>query len=253
MKTTLKRIITATALLLCIQASAGMIKPAGHSADWDHINWTGCTTLGQIGNAPLVVGDKVFSNFTLENKMDRNGLALACAPDELNIYTGEFHKDGEIYYGLHLAGSWKAGALPHASAQIESRITYQVSVRAEPELDPMYISGSRFQMHLSRYGTLGGYSASATQQIYDAHTGQALYDGLLTEAERGPAEADFDFAVKAAYVETDLLLQVEDCETGLVHLTGTTHTFAQVPEPATLGMLAAGAFVLHGLRRSIRT
>ncbi len=209
-------------------------------------------TFGEINQtAGMQVGDKLFSNFSCVNYTDGT---LAVAPNPGSIQVTGVYIGGN--YGIRFNAPWLAGQ----GSIVNSTISFQVLV--VPGSD-MYISGNLFSLTASSVASANGL-ISAVETVWDAEPGSVGANrvsslGLVDMADPANQKLtdyrDFqmggdDVQLKEIWVRKDITLVGGGAgEFGLTHLSEFTQTFAQVPEPASMGMLGSGIIVAM-LRRS---
>ncbi len=208
-------------------------------------------TFDEINQAGMQVGDKLFSNFSCVSYTDGT---LAVAPAAGSIQVTGVYIGGN--YGIRFNAPWLAGQ----GSVVNSTISFQVLV--VPGSD-MYISGNLFALTASSVGSESGL-ISAVETVWDAEPGSIGANrvsslGLVDMADPANQKlTDYrDFyadgnavQLKEIWVRKDItLLGGGAGEYGLTHLSEFTQTFAQIPEPASMGMLGSGIIVAM-LRRS---
>lgn len=208
-------------------------------------------TFDEINQTGMQVGDKLFSNFSC---VSYTAGALAVAPESGSILVTGVYIDGN--YGIRFNAPWLAGQ----ESVVNSTISFQMLV--VPGSD-MYVSGNLFALAASSVGSQSGL-ISAVETVWDAEPGSSGANrvsslGLVDMADPANQKlTDYrDFYVggdavqlKEIWVRKDITLVGGGAgEFGLTHLSEFTQTFAQIPEPASMGMLGSGIIVAM-LRRS---
>ena len=199
-------------------------------------------TLQQVIEAGGIrVGDKVFDQFTVNNSISVD----ATAPDAAGIMVyGVQTPDGEL--GLRFTGGWGA-----FGGQIADTIV-MFHVKADR---PWLISDNSLWM--DAYGASNGGLVSVSENVFakDPLEGysSSLADKYVYFANRGDkdvydhqeftnAEGEL-VAVPEIWVVKDIIVNGGPNETGSAHLSQFYQTFSQIPEPASMTLLAIGGLL----------
>ncbi len=194
----------------------------------------------------ILVGDKLFSDFRVTTASSYN----AIAPDaEAIMVTGVLIED-EL--GLRFNGGWVA-----ASSQIaNSTIKFKVSI-IEPWLSDGFLLSDN-SLWMSAFGTDNGGMVSVSENVYmeDPDLGftesiaykhvfyvDETYKDLYDHCEfTDPTGATI--ALPEIWIIKDVTANGGIDPYGFAHLSEFYQTFSQVPEPATVVLMAVGALVI---------
>lgn len=198
--------------------------------------------LSSIPAGGLVVGDKLFSDFILDNIITEGGV-IAPTADTLFVQGGM--DDGTGYYGLKFMLAWDVGS----GQMINANIDYKVSVL--PTNESLYIDGAWSILTLT--GATGTGLVSVVEAIYDAPLPFGyLLANLSTAWQVGSTYDDIrEFAnfaqVKQVWVNNGI--SVTGGLDGTAKLNEVFQMYTQIPEPATILLLGLGALALVRKRR----
>ncbi len=178
--------------------------------------------------ASIVVGDKLFSDFSIHH--------CSTLPGELQINGGQT-ENGSI--GLFFDAPYHVG--PHQTQS--SWISYTVSVL--PDYDDQFISASTLEM--TEFWAASS-SAQISSKVYD-NGGNLLADLYVANNSEKLAFQEFSTGVKQVRVESIVTVQGFN---DVAHLYGFNQTFDQIPEPASMGLIGAGSIFSIILRNKTR-
>ena len=191
---------------------------------------------------PYIVGDKAFSDFEITGT--GNGGALA--PDASSIYVRGGQETVSGDYGLEFVLSLLAGT----GQEVSAKLTFKVAVT--PEADMMIKDVSGFFPDVSATGS-GVVGISET-----VLNGPATEGDIIAQLEFSKQEddggvnlkdsADFE-PVKEIWITKDISISGGDADNGSAHISGFFQLYSQVPEPATMCLLALGGLPLLRRRR----
>ena len=244
--------ITLSALAIAFVASVAFVA----SAD----------TISEINQqGGLQVEDKIFSDFSIISIASGS---LAIAPDESLVEITPIIVDGDI--GIQFNGPWIAGP----GSVVNSTITFKVSI-AEAWRDVWLIHDNTFTLTASNVDVPGGFVSGienvfdglpalgrrvASKSVFDTYTDDKLMDHqYFTDPDTGQPIALSEIWVKKDITLFGGTLQNNtagvpggdiDVEFGFTHLSEFTQTFSQIPEPATMAMLAFGGMLVAARRRN---
>jgi hypothetical protein len=188
-------------------------------------------TVAQLLDSQTTIraGDKVFSDFSFTN--------IGNGPQASAILLEPVLLNGE--YGLHIVGSWTA----FGSQVAGMTFSYQVTADA-----PNQITGAT--LWAPGAGSVGGGSVAIVENIFDQVPGPPLASPLLVYANANGSQllatASIQPTQSFLFAFKDVIVQGGG-GSGLGLLSEFFQTFPQVPEPATLGLLAIGGLAM--LRR----
>jgi hypothetical protein len=195
----------------------------------------------------IVIGDKLFDNFSAVTTQSTN--AIASGEDEIKI-TAVYHK-GE--YGFKINGLWSAGALQLA----DTTLTYHASIL--PDYITQGYAFSDNTLWISGYGvsknaTTGAVSVSEniylTSEKTDAIANEYVY--YTSDLDKYTKDTgEFAVPVTSIWVVKDIGAYGGAGMVGSAHLSELYQTFSQTPEPGTLVLLGVGAigFVGYTIRK----
>ena len=199
--------------------------------------------ISSIPAGGLVVGDKVFSDFQLDQVITTGGV-IAPTADTLFVQGGMDDSTG--YYGLKFILAWDVGS----DQMINANIDYKVSIL--PGYDSYFIDGA--------WAILSLATASGTGLV---NVGEMIYDGplpfggvlacLSTSCQIGGTYDDLkafaNFAqVKQVWVNNGI--SVTGGLSGTAKLNEVFQMYTQIPEPATILLLGLGSLALLRKRKS---
>jgi len=228
-----------------VLAGLGGISP-GAIIEYD-FNHPASYTLTEVNNAGGIrVFDKLFTSFYV----DRTASAGAVAPGLGEISVRGVNVNGD--YGLIFSGLWQAGYGQIA----DSAITFKVTV---PEGYLIKDNG----LKLLAYGAVWGGGVSITENVYagDPSTSPSIANkyvyytrnGDNTSSGIGIVEDHKDFTpLSEIWVVKDVGAAggLNQNQLGYATISQFQQTFSQIPEPATLALLAVGGLLV--LRRRNR-
>lgn len=219
--------------VLCLFATAA---PAAIVADFSQDY-----TISQvIANGGLQVGDKLFGNF----QVTTNKTVNAVAPGASDISVRAVVVDGE--YGLRFNGGWVA-----LSNQIADT-TIKFSVTADA---PWMIESNMLKM--TAFGAAGGGVVSISENVYlqdpDVTTTDSVANKFVyyvNDTTKRLIDVQSFSPSATIWVTKDVVVTGGTQVGGIAHLSEFYQSFGQVPEPATMAMLALGGIALLRRRRS---
>lgn len=199
-------------------------------------------SLSCIPAGGLVVGDKLFSEFNLDQIITTGGV-IAPTADTLFVQGGK--DDATGYIGLKFMLAWDVGS----GQMINANIDYKVSILSTHEL--MYIDGAWSILTLT--GATGTGLVSVSEVLYDGPLPfGALLANLSTAWQVGSTYDDIrEFAnfaqIKQVWVNNGI--SVTGGLSGTAKLNEVFQMYTQIPEPATILLLGLGALALVRKRR----
>jgi hypothetical protein len=225
------------------------LSPAIASANWSSLTGEPQSLSSLLGQS-LVVGDKVFSDFDMFG-MPPQGGAIGADPDFVFVQGGQDDITGD--YGLRLLMNWNA-----ASGQtVNATLSFTVAILDDPEWANQYLKD--VTMMLPGASATGEGVVNASETVWDGPISptSGLLAALYCSAEEGDegahlvaaydwTEHDMDL-VRQIWVRKDL--SITGGAEGTAHLSEVFQFFSQVPEPATMAMLAVGALTLPRRRK----
>lgn len=228
-------------LLLMGLALAAVAAPAGAALlDVPDGNSYTLTEINAAGG--LVIGDKLFSDFTLTS----SATGLASAPSLSGVKAAGFSDQGDL--GLRFVGNWSAAF----GGDANSVLRYQVTVVNNPGW-----SINDVGLWMSAGSANGGGEVTMDEIVQDA--------ALATLAETSPGEtvyyrspSDHNRYYAESFASADPIWVQQDISVrsngpgSVAAVSEFTQTFGQsfeIPEPAAAGLLGVGALVLARRRR----
>jgi len=224
-----------------VAAVAGMLTAPARA---DIIILTPSFTLQQVMDMPggLVVFDKTFSNFTYRSTSQ--GGALAPTAEGISVIGIKVTFSDRTEYGLVFQGSWSADGNKSA----DSFITFKVEANA-----PFLISDNTLWMVGSgRNGGMASVTELATRTNPPESDGDVLANKFVFSNDSNQHLVDhmtYPDAYKIVYVSKDIQVNGGTSQTGSAAISVVYQTFSQVPEPATMALLALGGGVILFRRR----
>jgi hypothetical protein len=194
-------------------------------------------SLAELMNMPggLTVGDKLFSDFTFLDAT-KNGNP----PDPSSIMVEGVQVNGD--YGLRFVSGWSAVG----TQIVDTGITFKVTA-----LDQ--IIGNTLMMTLGTGAGTGGASivenAFADAQL-GTPAGPTLYVTSSDFFSRLTQSGSFSQPLNIVWISKDIV--VNGGGVGTATISEFFQTFQQIPEPATVALLAVGCGFLLCRRRSAR-
>jgi hypothetical protein len=188
------------------------------------------------------VGDKLFTSFTV----DCAGTVGVVPQGLAEIYVHGVEVNGD--YGLIFTGSWSA----FSGRTADSTITFKVTAS-----EGYLIKDNGLK--LLGYGAENGGSIIITENVYpgDPKTSPSIADKLVyyrtlsdgTTFVKQEDHADFT-PLREIWIKKDVSVTGGiNAGGGVAHLSQFQQTFSQIPEPATLALLALGGLALLRRRR----
>jgi len=230
-------------------------------------NYDGGTIAEINQRGGLLVEDKLFSDFSI---ISVAAGATAIAPDESLVEITPILVNGDV--GIQFNGPWIAGP----DSVVNSTITFKVSI-VEPWREVWRIHDNTFTLTASNVDMPGGFITGienvfdglpalgrrvASKSVFDTYVDDKLIDHqIFTDPDTGQP-----VALTEIWVKKDITLfggtfqdnvvgapGGDTVEFGFTHLSEFTQTFSQIPEPATMAMLAFGGMLVAVRRRKQRT
>lgn len=194
----------------------------------------------------ILVGDKLFDTFSV-TKTEANG---GLAPGAGAIAVTGVLVNGEL--GLRFNGPWSAG-----SGQLaDSTIRFHASI-VEPELSQGFLISDN-SLWMSAFGAANGGLASITENVYEFEppgnpaTNQPIANKFVFY-ENDNTKQLFDhkefIPLPEIWIIKDVIVNGSSNGTGQAHISEFYQTFSQVPEPASLALVAGGVLLLARRRR----
>jgi hypothetical protein len=220
-------------LSICLPVSASVI-----SAPIDGVT---SYTVQQIMDAGGVkIGDKTFTEWRVTSTTQGNGLA----PQAGAISVTAVQIGGE--YGMRFNGPWSAATGDLADTTIGFRVTAD---------DPWLISDNT--LAVTAFGADKGGMASISENVFSADPTKTFSTPVANKYVYYINDANFKAvdhkvfvqALKDVWVVKDVVVNGSSAAGASAHVSEFYQTFSQVPEPATLSLLIAGAVVLVARRR----
>ena len=223
-------------LSICLPASAAVISLINAPIDG-----TTSYTVQQIKDAGGIrIGDKTFTEWRVTSTAQGNGLA----PQAGAISVTAVQINGE--YGMRFNGPWSAATGDLADTTIGFRVTAD---------DPWLISDNT--LAATAIGADKGGMASISENVFAADPTKTFSTPVANKYVYYVNDANFKTidhkvfvqALKDAWVVKDVIVNGGSAVGATAHVSEFYQTFSQVPEPATLSLLIAGAVVVASRRR----
>jgi len=220
-------------LSICLSASASVINAP--------IDGVTSYTVQQIMDAGGVkIGDKTFTEWRVTSTTQGNGLA----PQAGAISVTAVQIGGE--YGMRFNGPWSAATGDLADTTIGFRVTAD---------DPWLISDNT--LAVTAFGADKGGMASISENVFSADPTKTFSTPVANKYVYYINDANFKAvdhkvfvqALKDVWVVKDVVVNGSSAAGASAHVSEFYQTFSQIPEPATLSLLIAGAVVVVSRRR----
>jgi hypothetical protein len=205
-------------------------------------------TISQINTAGgIVIGDKVFELFTVTSTNSIN--AVAPGAGEIAITAVQINGD----YGMKINGGWSASAGQVSDSTIEFHATLL------PEFLQQGYAFKDNSLFITAFGvannTTGG-SVSVSENLYAHHPalggGSFVNKYVYYKSDTDNLMSDHrEFApIQDMWVLKDVVANGGIGTGGSAHISEFYQTFSQVPEPATLTLLAVGGLAILRRKRN---
>jgi hypothetical protein len=211
------------------------------SADW--LPLTPMTPVSDLNGQPLIVGDKEFSDFELF-ELSTDGGAILPNANSLFVQGGRDDVTGD--YGLKFSMSWNAGT----GQTVNANLSFKVAILPQyPEWFIEDVSLVLINASATGSGVVNASEIVLAEAISPTPTVLASLSCSKQDSDGGANIADYAvFApVKEIYVYKDISITGGSYENGAAHLSGFYQYFSQIPEPASICLIALVAPLL--LRR----
>lgn len=231
-------------LAACVVLTALSGVSHGAIIEYDYTQTAPTYTLTQVNDAGGIrVGDKLFTDFIADVAKSQG--ALAPGLDEINIRGVQV--DGD--FGLVFTGLWQA-----TGGQLsDTTITFKVTAG-----DGYLIKDNGLK--LIGFGALNGGSVGITENVYDGPplTSSAIANKIVSYTREGDEtvlgvgvlEDHEEFTpLQEIWVVKDVGASGGVNSNGFAHVSQFMQTFSQIPEPATMALLAFGGLALLRRRR----
>jgi len=224
--------------ILAVAALGAVAAPAAR-ADFSGATTTTLQDLINAGSQGITIGDKTFYNFSYQGSPAAPSDIAITRPDSSDI-------------GLQFNYSW------HSADGIneDAVIRYCVHVNDTTPQNLINGVGLKFNGTANPAGVLT--NASVTENVTDLN-GNELAGSPISVIDFGPGNANnrdsasltVDPAVRDLCVTKDISVHSApaNLQGGVSSITFVDNTFSQVPEPASLGLVAAGALLALKRRR----
>ncbi len=193
-----------------------------------------------IAAGGIKVGDKLFDNF----QVTTNKSTGAVAPDASGISVRGVLQSGD--YGLRFNGGWSAAQNQIADSTIKYKVTAD---------DPFLIKDNTLM--ISAFGAVNGGIVSVSENLYLQNPDVVINPPIANElvyyvsaTNQGLVSSGTFSPTASVWVVKDVIANGGVDPNGLGHLSEFYQTFSQVPEPATMAVLAAGALLALRRRRA---
>jgi hypothetical protein len=208
-------------------------------------------SLASLIGQELIVGDKVFAGFDLFGITSEGG---ALGPDPSLVFIQGVRDIISGDYGLRMLMAWNAGS----GQFINANISFTVAILEDPEWAEWYLKDVK--MVLTGASATGNGVVNASETVWDGPVGAGeLLAALSCSSQEGDGgaylAAAYDWVeagkdpAKKIWVRKDI--SITGGVEGAAHLSEVFQFYSQIPEPATLTLLAGGA-CLVGLSRRKR-
>jgi len=215
------------------------------TAEWVPLPGEPVISLAEL-QEPYIVGDKVFSDFSF----DASATGGAIQPDLSSIFIMKGMDDSEEgTYGVRFLTAFAAGK----GQQVRVTMSFKVSILDDPEFKDWYIKD--VEGVLADASATGDGIVTMSENIFAGPVPQgdpiASLEFSKQENDGGVSLKDSaEFApVKEIWVFKDIVISGGSADNGSGHLSSFFQFYSQVPEPATMGLLALGGLVLRRRKR----
>lgn len=202
-------------------------------------------------NGGIIVGDKLFSNFRVTTTVQGGGLAPEAEGIEV---TGVFIQ-GEL--GLRFNGGWSAQGPQIA----DSTIKFKVSI-LEPELSNGFLISDN-SLFMTAFGAANGGLASISENVYaknpDVFPPGEEFDNVSIankfvfhvndQFSDTYDHREYDEFLPSVWIVKDVIVNGGANQSGVAHISEFYQTFSQIPEPASIMLVAMGSMLMFRRRR----
>ena len=227
--------------------------------DFDSSTPVSLATLTSEFGGEIQVGDKLFSDFFTSVAATQGNLVLP--PDMTSINIAGTQSNGE--WGVVFNAGWtvRPGELLDTLLQFRVRTTdpsfYIVgnTLAITGNLNTTALGGLSVSesVYQDKFLGLGGNVAQLPLAVKQVHFNSIFDQQPYDHQSFVDPNTQQLAAVQEAWIVKDILLDggplVTGNTTGVVALSGVIQTFAQIPEPASLALIAAGSLLIVGGRR----
>ena len=208
--------------------------------------------IDELPGGELTVFDKVFSDFEVITTVRDPLGSLGNPPDASSIQVMGVEVDwgSGPEWGLRFFGGWSVMGQEY----VDTTIIYRLKI--SDRYPDWWITDNTLKLTMGN-GANGG-QASITETVYEDYPQTPVAQKYVFSHENShvddlEAHVDFDQPYKELWIGKDVLVNGGPDPAGSAMISEFWQTYSQIPEPATIALLAVGGVVLIAHRRRRRS